>query len=155
MDMTRRTVLKGAGATSLLLGLMTAGLLRPTEAYAATWNKAAFEAKEFDAILKGIGADAPATHKDVVVRVQDIAENGATVPVTIVSNIPNTTAIAVVVRKNPLPLSAYFELAEGALPEVAIRLKVAETSIIQAVVKADGKFYTAQKEVKVTTGGCS
>jgi len=155
MDITRRTVLKGAGATSLLLGLMATGVLKPTMAHASTWNKAAFEAKEFDAAVKGIGADAPTAHKDIAVRVPDIAENGAVVPVTIASNIANTTAIAILVRKNPLPLSAYFELGEGALPEVAIRLKVAETSVIQAVVRADGKSYTAQKEVKVTTGGCS
>lgn len=155
MDMTRRTVLKGAGATSLLLGLMAAGVLKPTAAHASTWNKAAFEAKEFDAALKGLGAGTPAEHKDVALRVPDIAENGAVVQVTVASAIANTSAIAILVRKNPLPLSAYFELGEGAVPEVAIRLKVAETSVIQAVVRADGKFYTAQKEVKVTTGGCS
>jgi sulfur-oxidizing protein SoxY len=29
-----------------------------------------------------------------------------------------------------------------------------QTSDVRAVVKADGKFYTASKEVKVTVGGC-
>jgi sulfur-oxidizing protein SoxY len=29
-----------------------------------------------------------------------------------------------------------------------------QTSNIHAVVKADGKFYVAVKEVKVTIGGC-
>jgi sulfur-oxidizing protein SoxY len=29
-----------------------------------------------------------------------------------------------------------------------------QTSNVIAVIKADGKFYTATKEVKVTIGGC-
>ncbi len=29
-----------------------------------------------------------------------------------------------------------------------------QTSNIKVVAKADGKFYTASKEVKVTIGGC-
>jgi sulfur-oxidizing protein SoxY len=29
-----------------------------------------------------------------------------------------------------------------------------QTSDVRAIVKADGKFYTASKEVKVTVGGC-
>jgi sulfur-oxidizing protein SoxY len=31
---------------------------------------------------------------------------------------------------------------------------MAQTSNIYALVKADGKFYLATKEVKVTLGGC-
>jgi sulfur-oxidizing protein SoxY len=29
-----------------------------------------------------------------------------------------------------------------------------QTSNVRVVIKADGKFYTAAKEVKVTVGGC-
>ncbi len=71
-----------------------------------------------------------------------------------VSTIPNTVSIAILVEKNPLPLSAHFDFANGALPEAAVRLKLGQTSLVKAVVKADGKFYIAQKEVKVTVGGC-
>ena len=34
------------------------------------------------------------------------------------------------------------------------RLKMAKTSKVVAVVEADGKLYSATKEVKVTVGGC-
>ncbi|NJD33353.1 MAG: thiosulfate oxidation carrier protein SoxY [Betaproteobacteria bacterium] len=154
MNTTRRTVLKGATASGVLAALIGAGALRPTQELAAEWNKAAFEAKDTAGALKGIGAGSPAESKDLVLKVPDIAENGAVVPVDVISNIPKTTSIAILVEKNPQPLSAQFDFANGALPEAAARLKMGQTSLVKAVAKADDKFYVAQKEVKVTVGGC-
>jgi sulfur-oxidizing protein SoxY len=114
----------------------------------------AFEAKDTAGALKGLGAAAPVESKDLILKVPDIAENGAVVPVDVVSNIPKTTSIAILVEKNPSPLCASFEFANGALAEASARLKMGQTSLVKAVAKADGKFYTAQKEVKVTVGGC-
>jgi sulfur-oxidizing protein SoxY len=101
MNTTRRTVLKGATASSILAGLIAAGALRPTQVLAAEWNKAAFEAHETSGALKGLGAGTPAEHKDLMIKVPDIAENGAVVPVDVTSNIPNTSSIAILVDKNP------------------------------------------------------
>lgn len=154
MNTTRRTVLKGATASGLLAGLIAAGVLRPTQVLAAEWNKAAFEAHDTAGALKGLGAGAPTESKDLVLKVPEIAENGAVVPVDVVSNIPNTSSISILVDKNPAPLSAHFDFSNGALADVSVRLKLSQTSLIKAVAKADGKFYTAQKEVKVTVGGC-
>jgi len=154
MNTTRRTVLKGATASGVLAALIGAGALRPTQVLAADWNKAAFEAKDTAGALKGIGAGAPVESKDLVLKVPDIAENGAVVPVDVISNIPKTTSIAILVEKNPQPLCAEFEFANGAVAEVSARIKMGQTSMVKAVAKADGKFYTAQKEVKVTVGGC-
>ena len=154
MNTTRRTVLKGATASGVLAGLIAAGALRPTQVLAADWNKSAFEAHDIAGALKGMGAASSADSKDLLLKVPDIAENGAVVPVDVVSNIPNTSSIAILVEKNPFPLSALFTFANGAVPDVSARLKLAQTSVVKAVAKADGKFYTAQKEVKVTAGGC-
>lgn len=154
MNTSRRNVLKGATASGVLAGLIAAGALRPTQVLAADWNKAAFEAKDTAGVLKSFGAGTPADSNALMLKVPDIAENGAVVPADVVSNIPNTTSIAILVEKNPFPLSAYFDFANGALPEASVRLKLAQTSLIKAVAKADGKFYTVQKEVKVTVGGC-
>jgi sulfur-oxidizing protein SoxY len=154
MNVTRRTVLRGAGSLGALSALIAGGLLRPTAAFAAEWNKAAFEAHDTAGALKGLGAGSPADSKDLMLKVPDIAENGAVVPVDVVSNIPRTTSIAILVDKNPSPLAAQFEFANGALADVSARLKVGQTSMVKAVAKADGKFYTTQKEVKVTVGGC-
>lgn len=156
MDMLRRTMLKGATASGVLAAALAAGVLKPTEVLAAEeWNKAAFEAKDAGAALKSLGAATTADSKDIVLKAPEIAENGAVVPVEVVSNIPNTTSIALMSLKNPLPLSAVFEFLPGALPDIQVRMRLAETTTVKAVVKtADGKFFTAQREVKVTAGGC-
>ena len=82
------------------------------------------------------------------------AQNGAVVPFTIVSKIPGTESIALLVEKNPNILAARFDIPAGTEAWVNTRLKMGQTSNVFAVVKADGKFYYAPKEVKVTLGGC-
>lgn len=157
MDMIRRTVLKGLGASGVLSAALAAGVLKPTQVFAAEeWNKAAFEAKDLGAALKAIGAGAAtAESKDIVLGAPEIAENGAVVPITVTSNIPNTVSIALFALKNPLPLTCSFDFAEGAQGDVQVRIRLAETTAVRAVVKtADGKFFSTQKEVKVTVGGC-
>ena len=155
MDALRRTLLRGAGASGALAAAIAAGLLKPSQVLAAEWNRVAFEAKDIGGALKGIGASSAADHAGIVLKAPDIAENGAVVPVDVSSNIPNTISLAVLVDKNPLPLTSAFDFANGALPDLALRLKLGQTSLVEAVAKtADGKYYIAKKEVKVTVGGC-
>jgi sulfur-oxidizing protein SoxY len=51
-------------------------------------------------------------------------------------------------------LAASFDIPEGTDPTITTRVKMGQTSNILALVKADGKYYVAAKEVKVTLGGC-
>jgi sulfur-oxidizing protein SoxY len=88
------------------------------------------------------------------VNTPDIAENGAVVPFTIQSKVPKTESIAILVEKNPSILAASFNIPEGTEPWVNTRVKMGQTSNVIALVKADGKYYYASKEVKVTLGGC-
>jgi sulfur-oxidizing protein SoxY len=37
---------------------------------------------------------------------------------------------------------------------ISTRIKMGQTGNVIAVVKANGKLYSARKEVKVTIGGC-
>ena len=70
------------------------------------------------------------------------------------SALPNTQEIYIVIAKNPMPLTAVFMLPEGADPFVSTRAKMGQSSDVYAIVKADGKLYSAVKETKVTLGGC-
>ena len=154
MNTGRREVLKSGGGLSLLALLGAAGWLKPEAAH-ADWNKAAFEAKTMDETLKAFGGTAPAQSKDIAfVSTPDIAENGAVVPIGVTSNIPKTERIAILVEKNPNMLAASFDLPAGTEPAVTTRVKMGQSSNVYALVKADGKYYVAQKEVKVTLGGC-
>jgi sulfur-oxidizing protein SoxY len=136
-----------------LLGALAFVLAKPFAALAA-WNENAFGAKTPQDALKGLGAANPAPSKDIVIDAPQIAENGAVVPIEIVSNIPGTTSIAVVLEKNPFPLAARFDFREGALPYVKVNVKMAETSDVRVVASAGGRHYAATREIKVTIGGC-
>ncbi len=75
-------------------------------------------------------------------------------PIAVTSRIPNTQNISIIAEKNPFPLAASFDIGAGAEGYVSTRVKMGQTSDVRAIIKADGKFYTAVKEVKVTVGGC-
>jgi sulfur-oxidizing protein SoxY len=154
MNNSRRNVLKGAGAAGAVTVAMAAGLLKPGAVFAADWNKAGFESKDLNAVIGSIGGSGAAASGDIVVKAPDIAENGAVVPVEVMSNIAGTDGIVLIGEKNGFPLLADFKLSNGAVGFVSTRIKLGATSNVTAVVKAGGKVYKASKEVKVTIGGC-
>jgi sulfur-oxidizing protein SoxY len=151
MNDMRRAFLQWAGG---IAALAAAGLLWPAQAWAASWNKAGFESKVVNDVLKSLGAANPAESKEITITAPDIAENGAVVPVAVASRIANTQQIAIVAEKNPFPLAATFDVAGGGDGYVSTRIKMGQTSDVWALVKADGKYYVARKEIKITVGGC-
>ncbi len=153
MNALRRNVLKGVTGAGTVALAVAAGLLKPTQAMAAR-NKAAFEAKNVGDAMTGLGLAGPIDSKEIVIRMPDIAENGSVVPVEVISSIAGTSSIAIFAEKNGTPLVGTFNFSGGALGHIVVRIKVAQSSFIRAVVTADGKSYTAAKEVKVTIGGC-
>jgi len=156
MNTNRRHALKAGGALSLATLVAAAGWARPSEAAPAdAWNKSAFETKSLDDTMKALGGGTPAASKDIAFfSTPDIAENGAVVPIGITSNVPKTDSIAILVEKNPNMLAAVFDIPAGTEPSLSTRIKMAQTSNVFALVKADGKYYVASKEIKVTLGGC-
>ncbi len=153
MNNQRRNVLKSGSGAALLTVLAAAGIIKPGIAL-AEWNKAAFDAKSMADTLKAMGVGSPADSKDVQVTGPDIAENGAVVPVGVSSTLPHVTMVAILIEKNPNALAATFTLPEGTEANVQTRVKMGQTSNVYALVKSDGKFFMATKEIKVTLGGC-
>jgi sulfur-oxidizing protein SoxY len=148
MNPLRRTTLKSTIALAALAGLL------PARVFAAEWNKAAFEAKNVAEALKGLGLGVTADSKDIIIKAPEIAESGSNVQIEVTSNIPGTQSITILAEKNPSPLTAVFELSNGAEGYISTRIKMSQTSNVRAIVKAGGKLYTAAREVKVTIGGC-
>ena len=155
MNAKRREVLKQGGGVTLLTLLAAAGWLAPGAASGQTWNKDAFETHSLDETMKALGGGAPVPSKDIqFVSTPDIAENGAVVPIGVTSSIPKTESIAILVEKNPNMLAAVFDIPAGTDPALSTRIKMGQSSNVFALVKADGKYYVASKEIKVTLGGC-
>ena len=155
MNVKRREVLKQGGGVTLLTLVAAAGWLAPRDAAAQSWNKAAFETQSMDDTMKALGGGAPVPSKDIAfVSTPDIAENGAVVPIGITSSVPKTESIAILVEKNPNMLAAVFDIPPGTDASLSTRIKMGQSSNVYALVKADGKYYVASKEIKVTLGGC-
>ena len=148
---SRRVMLKrSADVAALLAG---AGLL-PAAAHAA-WVQAAFEAKSLADAVKALGGAAPQESKDVTLTGPDIAENGAVVPLACACTLPGANRLLLLVEKNPNALAAVFEISDALEPSFATRVKMGQSSNVYAVaMTADGKALFAQKEIKVTLGGC-
>jgi sulfur-oxidizing protein SoxY len=154
IDLSRREAVKQGGALAIFGLFINAGLIADAAAQ-GTWNQAAFGAKGVDSVVKSLGGATPAPTKDVNWgSTPEIAENGAVVPVSIESKIAKTESIAILVEKNPSTLTASFTIPAGTDPAVSTRVKMGETSMVHALVKADGKYFIASREIKVTLGGC-
>ena len=124
-------------------------------AQAAAYNTAAFDAKTIADLMKVLGAGTPAESKDVTVTGPDIAENGAVVPVGASTALPGVKRMLLLVEKNPAVLTAAFDVTDAIETNFSTRVKMGQTSSVYAVAMMnDGKVLFAQKEIKVTLGGC-
>jgi sulfur-oxidizing protein SoxY len=138
----------------VMAALGAAGVLRPGELLAQDWNKAAFDMKGLQDAMKALGAQSPGSSEAIAIKAPEIAENGAVVPIAVESRLPNTESISLLIEKNPQPLAASFAIPAGTEGSVSTRVKMGQSSDVYALVKADGKFYVAKKEIKITLGGC-
>ncbi|MGB0204841.1 MAG: thiosulfate oxidation carrier protein SoxY [Neptuniibacter sp.] len=150
MSMNRRSVVKAIAAGGALIG---ASVLMPRIALAA-WSEKAFKAQDQATAMNELLGGTPEESAEVTLKAPDIAENGAVVPVTVRSTLANVESMSIFVENNPTPLVVEFMVPAGTEADVATRLRMGKTSKVTAVVKADGKLYSASKEVKVTIGGC-
>ena len=148
---TRREMLTKSATVAGLLA--TAGLL-PATAQAA-WTQAAFDAKTVADAVKALGGGAPTESKDVTITGPDIAENGAVVPVGCACALPGVKRLLLLVEKNPAVLAAAFDVSDAVDANFGTRVKMGQSSnVIAVAMMGDGKVLFAQKEIKVTLGGC-
>lgn len=123
--------------------------------FAKGWPKEAFlKTKSADAINQLYpGLQAEESDK-ISMKVPEIAENGAVVPVTVSTDLADVTNITILIDENPNPLAASFDLGPNSIPEISVRMKMGKTSVVTALVAAGGKLFSVKQEVKVTIGGC-
>ncbi|MEE1558357.1 MAG: thiosulfate oxidation carrier protein SoxY, partial [Arenicellales bacterium] len=122
---------------------------------AATWPEAAFAAKtEADALRAFFGDAAVVDSDKVSLKAPLQAENGAVVPIKVMTTLTDAEAIAVVVEKNPVPYVTSLQMTVVAGGMFSARIKMGQTSPVNCYVKAGGKLHKASQEIKVSIGGC-
>lgn len=149
-DPERRTLLVQGGT---LMGLVACGLFKVPSAGAISPDSPPSESG-LAGIVDAFGGT-PATGDEVRVTVPATVDDGAVVPVSVESSLPDTREILIVVDKNPIPLAARIRIPEGTEAFVSMRIKVAESGHIHALVRAGEQVYSASAQTKITVGGCS
>lgn len=147
--MHRRQFIKGLSA------VLASVLVLPKMVLAAVWNKPAFETDSLSKALADLGIKQTIKTDQINIKAPDRAENGAIVQVEVESRIANTQSISILVEKNPTPLIATYQFAEGVAGFMITRIKMADTSDVTVVVKAEDKYFTNTKNVVVLESGCS
>ena len=146
---SRRTFLKNTAAYSVATCFLASGSVL------AEWPKQAFADKNKTDVMKQLyGSSKSQASSKIIIKAPDIAENGAVVPVTVKTSLPNVESVSILVDENPNPLAAQFHITPGNNGDVGTRIKMGKKSNVTAVVKSNGKLYTSSKFVKVTRGGC-
>jgi sulfur-oxidizing protein SoxY len=143
----RRAVLLTAGSLAMATGLVG--------------GRAAADLPAMQAWMRSILGDRVPVEGRVRLDLPEIAENGNTVPLTIVVDSPMTeadhvVAVHVMTERNPDPEVATFRFSpRNGRATVSTRIRLAESGRVHAVAEmSDGSVYTAAREVEVVIGGC-
>jgi sulfur-oxidizing protein SoxY len=147
MSNRRQAMAMGAGAVA-------AAILAPSIGPAVAANDSD------ELIKKFTGGKTPAEGR-VKLDLPEIAENGNTVPMTVMVESPMTeqsyvSEVLVVADGNPRAgvVTFHFSPASG-MAEANTRIRLATSQNITAIAKMnDGSVFKASKQVKVTIGGC-
>ncbi|MCP4392483.1 MAG: hypothetical protein GY802_29600 [Gammaproteobacteria bacterium] len=145
--MKRRTLLK-AGMQLALTGAIVPG------AAIAEYPTRAFLAKEApEAIREAFGTTDMGETDKIVIEAPHIASDANMVPIRIHSGFVNTESISLVVAGNESPFTAVFKLYESQ-NFVSTRIRMANTSELLVIVKADGMLYTSTRPIRVGRNSC-
>lgn len=154
----RRTLLKGVISASTLALVAASGLLLPKRVL-AHWPIDAFNSKTVEDALLALLGQAEIVD-DTVVQFKvgsppSYAVNGASVPIEIQSSLKDIERIAILVDKNPNPLAMSLDFTSAVKLPFKSMIKIAEDSLVIAVISAGGKLYKTSRMVEVDIGGCS
>ena len=105
------------------------------------------------AALKAIAGDAAESHL-VSLKLPQLIEDGAVVPVTLSTALTGVRELYVLADMNPMPIAAQFRLGAGVAPRMAMRVKLADSGRVYGAARTDdGLFWTAATAA-VPAGGC-
>jgi sulfur-oxidizing protein SoxY len=135
-------------------GVAATMLLPDSHAFAATEADAATRIADF---LAG----KPAVSGKITIDLPDIAENGNSVPLSVLIDSPMTpddhvSEVLVVADRNPRPVVATFHFTTAmGRAEAATRIRLAATQTVTVAARTStGALFVDSRPVKVTIGGC-
>ena len=123
---TRRLILRGASSLGLaglgITGLGVASFHAPAALAAANdkYPEDAFKQKDNKEAIKLLYGRPIEPSDKIKLDAPEIAENGAVVPISVSTSLPEVTSIAFVVPENPNVLAAYYKFRRARCPSSPI-----------------------------------
>lgn len=155
IDRSRRALLRFGLATGVFAALRPAARAQSPAQDASGWPAAAFAEQSLAETMAILFGDEPLEEsRAIAIDMVDLAEDGAVIPVRIDITLPGVENLAILAEKNPVPLIALFDLGTNVEPQLAARIKMAESAHVIAVVRAGGRLFTARRFIQVVRGGC-
>lgn len=148
--MTDRRQFIAVAGTALLAQYL--GL--PRTAWAAGRNQDAFNARSPQSVYHALGLPQPEESQAIIIDAPDVAENGANVPIEVSVNLPSVERALIIAERNLFPLLADISFSGRSEPWIEAKVKLAESSRVRVIAQANGKLYTASRQVRVIVGGC-
>lgn len=141
MNLSRRQALGSGGAFMIISLLPIKGAIALSD--------------EVQEIIDEFTAGSVPSEGGIILDVDEIAENGAAVPIGVEAE--GASSIMVVAPNNPNKKVIQFNFLElSGKSRAATRIRLAETQDLIVVAKMkDGSFRQIAKNVKVTIGGCA
>lgn len=135
---------------SLVSGLtMMAAAMLPQTVLAALSRKL-FEANTVPEALRNLPEkEAPEPSNRLLIEVPEVSLDAERIPVRIRSELPGTEMMLLMAATAVPPAIAQFTIPVGTEAEIQTQIRLKGTTTVQLIVRAGGKLYTAQKEVKI------
>lgn len=153
--LTRKELFNRISASSVFVFAFGSLLPFPFRGW-ANWNQDAFHSRHYQKALESLyGSNVIKKTNNIKIQAPDVAENGASVPITVSTSIKDIENLSIFIENNPLPLIASYNLSKNAIPNFSVRVKIAKSSPIHVVVKSQGKLLSSSKKIHVSVGGCA
>jgi len=147
--MTKRNILTLSVLTALVLPLGA----QATD-YRET-NPKAWTAHTVDTAVKALYGDVKLIKSaDITLKAPMVVASGASVPITVKSAI-DAKSVSLYQDANPESAVAVWNVLEGAIVNYSTKVKLKTNSKVIVVIEGkDGNYYTTERSVQVTGGGC-
>ena len=121
----------------------------------AVWSRQLFASNSFNSILQQLFSGKPIADSDQIsLQLPENAEDGASVPMLISSELQQIDRVYVLVEKNPTPLILQIQLQANTLLYLSSRIKMAESCYVWVIVSQEGQLLQTRQWVNVMKGGC-
>jgi sulfur-oxidizing protein SoxY len=154
MSITRRTFLEAAVSGAAIASTLTAGVFSARKVRAALPPQTFSAASPAEAIKAVLGTDQSSPDQAVELNITETVEMADMVPLSVRARLDNVESITIVGDKNPNPIIAHYRLDPRLQPYLATRVRLARSSDVTALVKANGTLHRATRHVQASIGGC-